>query len=903
MTEAWPPPYTQIFIDRSHRLAVLRKGPEFVFGAEEYYKHRPIEFIEHFCDTVDPRNAGDDHKLVRMPFALFQRQKDMVNFLYQCFVLKNNGLIEKCRDFGATWVCGAFSVWLWRFYPGSAVGWGSRKEDLVDKLGDMSSIFEKMRAIIDGLPAELLPFGFDPKKHMTYMKIINPANGATIIGESGDEIGRGGRTTIFFKDEAQPLSAKILTPNGWSNMGAMKIGSQVIGSDGKPCNVIGINDVGPSDVYKVGFSDGTFAKCSPNHLWTVDKVRSVKERMTLRTVQLMENLFYLTPAGAKQYNYRVPVSAPVEFEPQNQPHPLDPYLVGALLGDGGVSGVPEHSPKITTIDQEIIEQFKLLLPEGCTITQDGEGISWRLGDVDGRRGWKHKSRSRQAVVASGIAGKRSWEKRIPQRYMFASIEDRLSLLQGLMDTDGSASNNYGGSASFHTSSQGLAEDVRFIVESLGGTATHNIKKDARGFRDQHVLHIALDMPVFRLTRKLEQFRKRKQKIDRTIVSIEHCGKDWVRCISVDNADGLYLTDSCIVTHNCAHYERPEKIQAALDDNTNVQIDISSVNGLGNVFHRRRESGIEWIPMIPMNTKKIAVFVADWSDHPAKDQEWYDTRQQNAIEQGLLHKFAQEIDRNYAASVAGVIISATWVRASIGAAELLGLDDSGEEFAALDVADDTTDGDLNAASYRKGIVLKAIDSWGGVDTGESARRSINFVRDRTRGKVIMMYDSIGVGAGAKGEFNRMSSDPRTMEMMNTFTFSPWAASAKVLWPEQRSIKGDKESRKNKDQFMNLKGQGWYSLAMRFYRTWRAVEAHKAGEHFEYDPNELISISPDIPKDVRLMLEKELSQAVRKADAPKFAVNKKPPGTKSPNLADSVVMNYFPNNTAVYQIANW
>lgn len=551
----WPPNYTQVFVERSHRLAVLRKGPEFVFGAEEYYKHRPIEFIEHFCDTVDPRNAGDDHKLVRMPFILFPRQKDMVNFLYQCFVLKNNGLIEKCRDFGATWVCAGFSVWLWRFYPGSAVGWGSRKEDLVDKLGDMSSIFEKMRAIIEGLPVELLPFGFDPKKHMTYMKIINPANGATIIGESGDEIGRGGRTTLFFKDES------------------------------------------------------------------------------------------------------------------------------------------------------------------------------------------------------------------------------------------------------------------------------------------------------------------------------------------------------------GHYERPEKIQAALDDNTNVQIDISSVNGLGNVFHRRRESGIEWQSMIPMDVRKIAVFVADWSDHPDKTQEWYDKRRQDAIDQGMLHKFEQEVCRNYAASVAGVIISATWVRAAIGAAELLGFEDSGDEYAALDPADDTQDGDLHAVSYRKGVVLKDFDTWGGVDTGASARRSINFVRDRTRGKVIMMYDSIGVGAGVKGEFNRMSTDPRTMEMMKTFTFSPWAASAKVLWPEQRSIKGDKESRKNKDQFANLKGQGWYALAMRFYRTWRAVEAHKTGEYFEYDVDDLISISPDIPKEKRLQLEKELSQAVRKADAPKFAVDKKPSGTKSPNIADSVVMNYFPNNTAVYNIANW
>ncbi|WP_198932413.1 hypothetical protein, partial [Brucella sp. CMUL 015] len=104
---------------------------------------------------------------------------------------------------GATVAASAFSVWLWLYWPGAAIGFGSRKEDLVDRLGDPKSIFDKLRSCIRNLPSDLFwPKGFHPDKHMTYMKIINPSNGATIAGEAGDNIGRGGRTLIYFKDES-----------------------------------------------------------------------------------------------------------------------------------------------------------------------------------------------------------------------------------------------------------------------------------------------------------------------------------------------------------------------------------------------------------------------------------------------------------------------------------------------------------------------------------------------------------------------------------------------------------------------------------------------------------------------------------------------------------------------------
>lgn len=186
---------------RRVQLARFEQDPKLVASAKAYYSTRPVEFIMHWCDTYDPRHAGSANKLVRMPFVLFQRQVDLVDFLDALIGGEQSGLVEKCRDMGATWVCAAYSVWLWIFKPGAAVGWGSRKADLVDTIGDPKSIFEKIRMLIRWLPGVFKPAGLRDD-HLAFMKVINPENDATISGESGDNIGRGGRTLIYFKDES-----------------------------------------------------------------------------------------------------------------------------------------------------------------------------------------------------------------------------------------------------------------------------------------------------------------------------------------------------------------------------------------------------------------------------------------------------------------------------------------------------------------------------------------------------------------------------------------------------------------------------------------------------------------------------------------------------------------------------
>ena len=132
-----------------------------------------------------------------------------------------------------------------------------------------------------------------------------------------------------------------------------------------------------------------------------------------------------------------------------------------------------------------------------------------------------------------------------------------------------------------------------------------------------------------------------------------------------------------------------EIEAALSENTRVQVDISSVNGLGNVFHRRREAGWDWVDGETPPPGRTVVFVMDWRDHPVKNQEWYDQKRQKAESEGLLHIFAQEVDRDYSAAVEGTIIPAEWVVSAIDAHIKLDMPEmmEGQWVAALDVAVD------------------------------------------------------------------------------------------------------------------------------------------------------------------------------------------------------------------------
>ena len=875
MTE-WPPDYKKIYIQRvnRHRNTLAKKLQPNAF---HYYSTHPVEFIEHWCSTYDPRKVGSGTP-PNMPFIPFPKQRELIMWFYSLVNDQENGLIEKSRDMGATWCACAFSVWLWVFHPGSSVGWGSRKEMLVDRAGDPDSIFEKIRMLIRGLPGFLRPEGLNEKTHLSFLKCINPANGATITGEAGDMIGRGGRKLMYFKDEAQPLYSKVMTPSGSCLMGDIQLGAEILGPLGDTRRVTHINDCGTHDIYRVRFSDGMFADSSTNHLWTLDRVLGKKERVTLRTCELAERYVYYAPSGQTQYRFRGVPRAPVEFERQKASLPLDSYIVGALIGDGGVSQVPNYCPVLTSKDEDIVELFRNRLPNGCKMSK-GANYAWRIVDERGRQGYKVKSRARQAVVAAGIAGCLAHNKYIPEPYLLASYRERLELLRGLMDTDGSGS---GGVASFHTCSAQLSDDVLFLVQSLGGTATHNLKPDKRGYRPMHVIHLILPDSVkpFHLDRKNKALRKRSHPIERRIVSVEKIGRAPVRCITVDAADGLYLTDNFIVTHNSAHYERAERIEASLADNTNVQVDISSVNGAGNIFYRKRHSG------------QTRVFVMDWRDHPDKNQPWYDKRKRKAESEGTEHLFAQEVDRDYTAAVEGIFIPSKYVNAAIDAHIKLGFEGFGTKKSGLDVADDGGDANVQIDVY--GPLVTYIDMWKKGDTGFTAKKAYNHCVDNGIGELV--YDSVGVGAGVKAKTNELlaesllraqeEEDYNEDDYEEPLIVIPFNAGAGVVGPKRKYTAG----KKNVDMFYNHIAQGMWHLRTRFVKTYNMVNGIDT-----YDHSELISLPSNLPHINSLKIEistplRETDDAGRVRRETKKAMKKR--GMPSPNYLEALVECYTP-----------
>lgn len=190
-------------------------------------------WLNTYGKTYDPRLPEP-----LIPFRLFPRQVEFLTWLAAREAADEDGLAEKSRDVGFTWLCCSYALHGWLFRPGYSVGFGSRKLELVDRIGDPDTIFEKIRILLRNLPEWMLPAGFDWSEHDNHCRLINPATGATITGEGGDNIGRGGRKSIYFVDEAAyiehpqkidaALSATtrvridISTPNGPGNPFAQK---------------------------------------------------------------------------------------------------------------------------------------------------------------------------------------------------------------------------------------------------------------------------------------------------------------------------------------------------------------------------------------------------------------------------------------------------------------------------------------------------------------------------------------------------------------------------------------------------------------------------------------------------------------------------------------------------------
>lgn len=226
------PNYDAVYAERIEKLKRLRATPGNLPALKAFYALHPAIFINDFGFTSDPRNAEVGLPVI-VPFILFPQQVEFIAWMHARWLTRTDGLAEKSRDVGASWLCISFAVWMFLFHSSTVIGIGSRKEGLLDSAGDPKTLFWKARQFINLLPPEFKPAGWNEQKDAPNMRVINRENGSTIIGESGENIGRGARASLYLVDEAaflenpdsidaalsQTSNCKlyISTPNGAGN--------------------------------------------------------------------------------------------------------------------------------------------------------------------------------------------------------------------------------------------------------------------------------------------------------------------------------------------------------------------------------------------------------------------------------------------------------------------------------------------------------------------------------------------------------------------------------------------------------------------------------------------------------------------------------------------------------------
>lgn len=202
------PDYMQVFDWRLERLRRLREDPTLLPGLRKYYRDNPAQFIIDWGSTFDPRNV-EIGLPATVPFLLFPKQEEYVNWFMERWRTRTPGVVAKSREMGMSWVAVAIACTLCLFHDGIVAGFGSRKEEYVDQIGDPKSLFYKARKFIELLPVEFRGEWMS-RKHTSHMRLRFPATESMITGEAGDNIGRGDRASFYNVDEAAWLIRPLL---------------------------------------------------------------------------------------------------------------------------------------------------------------------------------------------------------------------------------------------------------------------------------------------------------------------------------------------------------------------------------------------------------------------------------------------------------------------------------------------------------------------------------------------------------------------------------------------------------------------------------------------------------------------------------------------------------------------
>ena len=338
--------------------------------------------------------------------------------------------------------------------------------------------------------------------------------------------------------KAQPVTEPVHTPDGWRPIGDIRPGDQVTGADGRAVRVLSVHPQGPRPVARVVFSDGSWTRCDWDHLWTA---RDAHGKVHTRTLRAWSEYGFDRKCGEhRAHKVFIPQTQAVHAPAQLLP--LDPYTLGALLGDGAMT---QATVRFTTADDDILRALVLPSPvKPRKISYQNSGAATDYALTVGTRGVPNPLA--RALRSLGLMGRDSSSKFVPSVFMRGSAAQRHALLQGLLDTDGTTAAP-GGWVEYSTLSEALALDVVEIVQSLGGTAT--IGADSANGNARIGLKLPSDYPPFRCARKSKGWRNGQRGPLRAMVSATDDGVAECVCIKVDAADSLYLTRNYIVTHN------------------------------------------------------------------------------------------------------------------------------------------------------------------------------------------------------------------------------------------------------------------------------------------------------------------------------------------------------------------
>jgi len=381
--------------------------------------------------------------------------------------------------------------------------------------------------------------------------------------------------------KAQPLTSKIFTPTGYTTMKDIKVGDAVIDGKGNITKVLGVFPQGKRKTYRIYFNDNTFIDVADNHINSVFRYNSSRHKKEYFEVTT-EHLIDLVNSSP----YQIRVETPIIDCWSDNNIDIDPYLLGALIGDGSL-----HNNDAITY--EYIEEGQ------------------KANEL------KQQLKNYNLLVKSS-------EKRIPTNYLYSSVETRTQLLQGLFDTDGYIGKH--GDVSISISNKGLAEDIQFLVRSLGmvcskrcssGTYKYTYKgvSEIRHRLTTYTIYIKRreDFSFFKCSRKLQRQIAPRFEPRRAISKIEEIDKQECQCIYVESSEHTYLTDNLTVTHNTTI----ARIFAnAINGGVGspIELDAASNSGVGDVRDLTSEAAERSI------TSKYKVYIID-ECHALSNQAW------------------------------------------------------------------------------------------------------------------------------------------------------------------------------------------------------------------------------------------------------------------------------------------